>query len=141
MVLTCVAATEALRLLGARRVALLHPPWFSEETNAKGMEYFRGLGFDVVHCAQMKPARAFTEVSPAEVYEWTVANAPSQAEAIMILGNGLRAVGTIRALEARLRRPVLTANQVALWEALRLVGMTSKVTHYGRVFTKGGPTR
>ena len=59
----------------------------------------------------------------------------------LLLLNGLRAIGEIHALEERLRRPILTANQVLLWQALRLVGITSTVTHYGRVFTKGGPTR
>ena len=28
---TCPAAVEALHLLGARRVALIHPPWFGQE--------------------------------------------------------------------------------------------------------------
>ena len=31
---TCSAATEALRRLGAHRVALVHPPWFAEELKA-----------------------------------------------------------------------------------------------------------
>lgn len=141
VVLTCVAASEALRIVGAHRVALIHPPWFSEDANAKGMDYFRARGFEVVFAGRITPARPFREVPPAEVYEWTKTHAPRQAEAFFIGGNGLRAIGAIHALEERLRRPVLTANQVLLWEALRLVGVTSKVTHYGRVFTKGGPTR
>ena len=49
---------------------------------------------------------------------------------------GLRAVGTIRALEGRLKRPVLSANQVALWQALRLVGFDGRVTEYGSIFTR-----
>src|SRR5712692_5669074 len=92
VILTCVAALEALRILGARRVALIHPPWFSEEVNGKGMDYFR-----------------------AQVYEGVRAHVPRQAEAVFIGGNGLRAIGTIHALEESLHRPVLTANQVALW--------------------------
>jgi maleate isomerase len=95
------------------------------------MDYFRAQGFEVVLCVRMTPARQFTEVLPAEVYEWVRTNVPRQAEAIFIGGNGLRAIGAIHALEENLRRPVLTANQVALWEALRLVGTTSKVVQYG----------
>jgi maleate cis-trans isomerase len=44
-----------------------------------------------------------------------------------------------KSFEARLRRPVLTANQVLFWRALRTVGMTSKVRNYGAVFAKDGP--
>ncbi len=140
VVLTCSTATEALRTLGAHRVAVIHPPWFTEEVNAKGMDYFRGRGFEVVMCSRITPARPFTEVPPTEVYEWVRTNVPRQAEAVFIGGNGLRAVGAIHALEESLRRPVLTANQVALWGALRVAGATLAVTRYGRVFTKGGPT-
>jgi maleate cis-trans isomerase len=53
----------------------------------------------------------------------------------------LRAVGAIQALEARLHKPVLSANQVLLWEALRGVGQAERVTTYGTIFAKGGATR
>jgi maleate isomerase len=139
VVLTCMAALEALRILGARRVALIHPPWFTEDVNGKGMDYFRARGFEVVFCGRITPTRSFTEVPPAEVYEWVRTNVPRQAEAVFIGGNGLRAIGTIHALEDRLGRPVLTANQVALWEVLRGVEATSQIIRYGRVFTKNGP--
>ncbi len=134
VVLTCPAAVAALRILSAKRLALIHPPWFSEEVNAKGAEYFRSRGFEVAFCARMTPARDFTEVPPEEVYEWTRTNVPRQAEAVFIGGNGLRAVGAIHALEETLGRPVLTANQVLLWEALRAIGLSSKVKDYGKVF-------
>lgn len=141
ILLTCPAATEALRSLGARRVALIHPPWFTEEVNAQGLDYFRSQGFEVVLSARISPPRSFTEVPPAEVYEWTRRNVPGQAEAVFIGGNGLRAVGVIHALEEGLRKPVLTANQVLFWQALRLVGAASKVTQYGGIFTETQPAR
>jgi maleate isomerase len=47
---------------------------------------------------------------------------PKNAEADFIGGNGFRAIGAIRALEDGLSRPILTANQVAFWCALRLSG-------------------
>ena len=141
VVLTCPAAVEAFRILAVHRVALIHPPWFSEEVNSKGMDYFRSQGFDVALCARITPARTFTEVPPAEVYEWVRTNTPRQAEAVFIGGNGLRAVGAIDALEENLGRPVLTANQVALWEALRAAATISKVTRYGRIFSRAGLTQ
>jgi maleate isomerase len=53
---------------------------------------------------------------------------------VFIGGNGFRAVGVIRALEEDLGRPVLTANQVAFWAALRLSGTRAPVAGYGRIF-------
>jgi maleate isomerase len=138
---TCPAATEALRVLRARRVALIHPPWFAEEMNAQGENYFKTQGFEVVRSTRISPSRSFTEVPPAEVYEWTKRNVPRQADAVFVGGNGLRAVGAIHALEEGLGKPVLTANQVLFWQALRLVGVASQVTQYGRIFTEPQPAR
>jgi maleate isomerase len=136
VLVTCSAAIEALGIVGVRRVALIHPPWFSEEVNAKGKDYFQARGFEVLSSVRIAPARRFQEVAPAEVYESIVANTPREADAVFIGGNGLRAIGTIRRLEDRLRKPVLTANQVLLWQALRAMGVTTKATHYGGLFTK-----
>ena len=52
-------------------------------------------------------------------------------------GSGARArIGVIAALEEDLGRPVLTANQVAFWYALRLAGVGAEVDEYGQVFRK-----
>jgi maleate isomerase len=134
VIITCQKAREALRIMKIRRVALVHPPWFTEEMNVKGQDYFRSQGFEVVHCSRISPLRSFTEVSPQEVFEWTSMNVPRTAQGVFIAGNGLRAVGAIHALEKILRRPVLTANQVAFWGALRNVRLTSKVACYGKLF-------
>jgi maleate isomerase len=66
---------------------------------------------------------------------------PATADAVMIGGNGFRAVGVIEALEADLDRPVLSANQVLLWAALATAGADPAVVEgYGRVFTRPAPT-
>ena len=85
-------------------------------------------------CERITPSRAFTEVRPAEVYDWVRAKTPREADAVFIGGNGLRAIGAIRALEAALRRPVLTANQVVFWGALRAAKVEVRITGYGRIF-------
>jgi maleate isomerase len=141
VVLTAPAASEALRLLGVNRLALIHPPWFSEEVNTNGRDYFRTRGMEVVYCASMTPVRSFTEVAPAELYDWARANTPQDAEAVFIGGNGLRAIGVIQALEETLGRPVLTANQVAFWRALLVLGLASEVSRYGRIFSERAPQR
>ena len=135
VVLPAVAAVDALRTLNARKLALILPPWFSEQTISYGREYFRSRGFEVVFCAGMTPSRQFTEVSPSEVYDWITTRVPTEAEAVFIGGNGLRAIGAIQAMEKKLRRPVLSANQVAFWRALQIIGLASKVKNYGRIFS------
>lgn len=138
---TCQAAAAALRLLGVKRLSLVHPPWFSEEANAQGAAYWREAGFDVVQCVRVQPTRSFTEVAPAELFEFVSAQTPTAADAVFVGGNGMRTVGAIRALETKLRRPVLSANQVLMWEALRTVGQADSVKSYGSLFHARGSTR
>jgi len=136
VVIPCVAAVEALRACGLRRLALIHPPWFRDEVTQAGATYFRGHGFDVVYAGSVEPARSFSEVHAGELYEWARKHVPAEADAVFFGGNGLRAIGVIRALEEDLDRTVLTANQVAFWQALRCGGMRAPVGGYGRLFTQ-----
>ena len=71
---------------------------------------------------------------PSEVFAFVSAHAAETADAVFVGGNGLRAIGAIQALEERLRKPVLTANQVLMWEALRTLKGAGGVTRYGRLF-------
>lgn len=73
--------------------------------------------------------------SPAEIYEWVRSHVPPSAQAVFIGGNAIRAIGVIGALEEDLRRPILTANQVSLWHALRVAGAEVGVDGYGQLFT------
>jgi maleate isomerase len=129
------AAVTALRGLGVQRVALVDPPWFDAELNALGREYFRAARFDVVFAAPAELPSEQQRITPGELFEWVRKNVPGTAEAVSIGGNGFRAVGIIDALESELGRPILTANQVLLWAALRAAGADSAtVDGYGRLF-------
>jgi maleate isomerase len=68
------------------------------------------------------------------VREWTARHVDDAAEAVFIGGNGFRATGAINALEAELGRPVLTSNQVLLWQLLAHVDGEVKINGYGRFF-------
>src|SRR5437868_10857821 len=47
VVASASSAVEALHTYDARRVTLIHPPWFDDETDERGARYFRDQGFDV----------------------------------------------------------------------------------------------
>jgi maleate isomerase len=147
VLLTGPAAVAAFRALGVRRIALIHPPWFADDEQQMGVEYFQKQGLDVVYDNQMRlkgftiakptdPLRKFSEIYPAELYAWARAQVPATAETVLFGGNGFRAIGVIAALEEDLDRPVLTANQVAFWYALRQAGVHVPVNGYGRLFMK-----
>ena len=53
-------AVTAFWMLGVRRMALLHPPWFADDEQQLGIAYFRNQGFEVVYANQLR-LRAETE--------------------------------------------------------------------------------
>jgi maleate isomerase len=59
-------------------------------------------------------------------------------DAVLVAGNGIRAVGTIGPLEEELGFNVVTANQVILWHALHLADaadVAAGITDYGQLFS------
>jgi maleate isomerase len=130
------AAVTALRGFDVERVALVDPPWFDADLNGLGRDYFQSAGFTVVFAAPAQLPSDQRRITPGDLFAWVRGNVPSTAEAVVIGGNGFRAVGVIEALEAELDRPVLTANQVLLWAALVAAGADpTTVEGYGRVFS------
>lgn len=144
VLMPCIAAIAAFHALAVGRIALFHAPWFTGEVDQQGVAYFQSQGFEVVHASHLTPAikvphpNLGSDVNPAELYEWVRKHAPSNLEGFFIAGNGLRSIGVIAALEEDFGRPVLTANQVAFWYALRLAGVGAQVDDYGQVFKKTG---
>ncbi len=141
VVLQTAAIVTALRNLSATRIALIHPPWFSDELDSLGAEYFGRQGFEVVHHGPARLRQDFGDIRPEQIFDWAASHTPDDTDALVIGGGGFRAIGAIGALEARLDRPVVTANQAAMWCALRLAGVDDRLAHYGRIFSMGLPAR
>ena len=139
VVISATAAVAALTALGVRRFALVSPPWFSAELDRQGARYFESHGFEVMQSGPVGLPADQQAIRPNELYDWIRAHMPDRAEAVLIGGNGLRAIGVIKALEQALGRPVLTANQVAFWQALVLAGSPAQIADYGRIFSTTRP--
>jgi maleate isomerase len=133
VVSTCISIVDGLRVLGAARIAMFDPPWFDAELTARGRDHYAEQGFDVVQAASCDVPSAQSAIRPADVYEWIRARTPDTAEAVVVGGNGFRAVGVIDALEQTLARPVLAANQALFWGALRAAGADLAIHGYGRL--------
>jgi maleate isomerase len=135
VVAACEAGLEALQALGAGRLALVAPPWFDSELVALGRRYYEAAGHEVVFSAACGLPSDQSEITPDGLHAWVIEQAPAEADAVVIGGNGFRAVGVIAALEEDLERPVVTANQALFWSALRAAGAdASAVSGYGRLF-------
>jgi maleate isomerase len=127
-----LAATQALKAFGVRRIALVHPPWFEEEMADLGARYFED--FDVVTFTATPLPKEPDLVRPEQVIDYVSDHVDASTEAVFIAGNGFRAAPAIEELERRTGQLVLTANQVLLWSILAATGSKLQVDGHGKLF-------
>ncbi len=133
------AAVQALRASEARRLTLIHPPWFDDEVDQLGARYFRDQGFEVSPSKATGLPDDSARVRTEHVVDWVMRDVvPDEADAIFFAGNGFRAAGAIDELERRTGLLVLEANQVMLWSILAATRTPWEVTGYGRLFRTAG---
>jgi maleate isomerase len=138
VVASASSAVEALHTYDARRVTLIHPPWFDDETDERGARYFRDQGFDVTVATASGLPDEPSRVRPEDVADVVGQLVGDEADAVFVAGTGFRAAAAIEELELRTGRPVLEANQVMLWSILAATRADWEVTGYGRLFRGGG---
>jgi maleate isomerase len=134
VIIQSAALVAALQTLQMEQISLIHPPWFSDELDALGASYFQSQGIEVLEHGQAKLTDDYSDMSLDAIFEWVVRHTPDDADAAVIGGGGFRATGAIAAIERRLERPVLSANQAAFWLALRTSGIDDQLDGYGRLF-------
>jgi maleate isomerase len=133
-----LAAMQALKAFGVRRVALIHPPWFEDEMGDLGAKYFRD--FDVVTLTATTLPKQPDQVRPEQVIDYLTDHVDASTEAVFIAGNGFRAAEAIETLEHRTGQLVLEANQVLLWSILAATGSRARVDGYGKLFHTAPPS-
>lgn len=131
---TSLAFVEALAGLDVRRVAVAatYPPDVAE----RFAEFLAGGGIEVV-AATSEDILTAVEVGtldPARVMRFVAAADHEDAQAVLVPDTALHTVAWLTDLEATIGKPVLTANQVTFWEALRLTGHHPRAARLGWLF-------
>ncbi|WP_409471930.1 maleate cis-trans isomerase family protein [Streptomyces sp. HC307] len=121
-VTTSGALLEALGELGVRRVALVTPYTVSVTRSLE--KYVAEAGVKVTGCAFMGLTRDIWKVPYRDVADMArqAVRRRAGADALFIACTNLPTYDVIPQLEAELRMPVLSANQVTVWAALRRLG-------------------
>ncbi|PAZ09582.1 decarboxylase [Streptomyces sp. SA15] len=133
---TSFAFVHAVRELGARRVAVgaTYPDdvadLFAEFLRAGGAEVVALRGSGIITAAEVGTW------GEAEVFALARAADDPDAEALLLPDTALHTAAHIPALEKELGKPVLTANQVTVWEALRLTDRRVNAPALGALFTR-----
>ncbi|MFP3992201.1 decarboxylase [Streptomyces sp. E11-3] len=133
---TSFAFAHAVRELGATRVSIAAT--YPEDVAEHFTAFLKASGTEVVGM------RGSGIITAAEVGTWgrdeVLALARGgdhpDAQAVLLPDTALHTAAYIRDLEAELGKPVLTANQVTVWEALRLADRRANCPALGQLFTR-----
>ncbi|MEV0277268.1 aspartate/glutamate racemase family protein [Streptomyces sp. NPDC050610] len=120
-VTTSGALLDALREIGARRIAVVTP--YTKSVTDSLEEYLAGAGITVTGRAYLGLTRHIWKVAYRDVVDMARKAVVGAADALFISCTNLPTYDVIPQLEAELRMPVLSANQVTVWAALRLAGV------------------
>ncbi|ATL27986.1 aspartate/glutamate racemase family protein [Streptomyces formicae] len=119
-VTTSGALLEAIDELGARRIALVTPYTWSVTQALE--QYLAEAGVHVTGRAYLGLTRHIWKVPYRDVADMARRAVTSGVDALFISCTNLPTYDVIPQLEAELRVPVLSANQVTMWSALRRLG-------------------
>ncbi|GCB49081.1 aspartate/glutamate racemase family protein [Streptomyces sp. NL15-2K] len=133
---TSFAFMHAVRELGAGRVAV--GATYPDDVADLFAEFLRAGGAEVV------ALRGSGIITAAEVGTWGEAEVfalareadDPDAQALLLPDTALHTAAHIPALEKEIGKPVLTANQVTVWEALRLTDRRVNAPALGALFTR-----
>jgi maleate isomerase len=120
------AVVEAIRAIGATRIALI-TPGFDEQT-ANATEFYRSCGIDVVNAIGLERGLGNIGNTPVELVRNAIREADDdRAGAVVQIGSNLPALGMAEELAERLGKPVVTANAALYWSGLRRAGFDDPV--------------
>lgn len=131
---TSFAFARAIRALGLHRVAIAAS--YPDEVASLFVDFLAAEGIEVVSLssAGIDTAAEVGELSEDKVIDLAIRNDHPDAEALLIPDTAMHTLSVINTLELRLGKPVLTANQVTIWEGLRIAGESMRNPRLGRLF-------
>ncbi|GAB2723153.1 maleate cis-trans isomerase family protein [Nocardia thraciensis] len=119
---TSFAFVNAARALGVSSVAVCAS--YPDDVSKLFVDFLGAEGIRVLSmsAADIDTAAEVGTLTDEQVLKLAVANDHPDAEALLIPDTAMHTVSVLPELEATLGKPVLTANQVTIWEGIRLAG-------------------
>lgn len=135
---TSAAFVAALAHLGVTRVAVAAS--YPQDVAALFVDYLAAAGAEVVAMGSsgIDTAAEVGTLTADQVVDLAVAQDHPEAEALLIPDTAMHTLAVVPALEERLGKPVLTANQVTIWQGLRLARATPSSRRLGALFDREG---
>lgn len=121
-VTTSSALLEALEHFGINKIAVATP--YVPSLTARLHMFLEEAGIKVLSGRELGLGERIWRVTGPTVHDLAVAADHPDAEALFISCTNLATYNLIAPLESALGKPVITANQVSMWAAMRAAGAT-----------------
>ena len=132
---TAGAAMEAFRTLGLRKLVIVGP--YTDDLLVMEKDYFEASmeGLEVLGHKALGIANGWDigQLEPRDFFRTAREADRPDAQAVFISGTNGRTIEILESLEQDLGKPVMSANQVTMWAALRHLRVGG-VTGYGSLF-------
>ncbi|MBK0421907.1 aspartate/glutamate racemase family protein [Leucobacter sp. CSA2] len=133
---TSLAFVDAIQHLGAERVAIAAT--YPEDVSRHFRKLLQDAGITVVSLVShdIETAALAGELDDDGVVALAESNNPEEAQIVLLPDTAMHTARIVNRLEEALGKPVLTANQVTLWQGLRLAGIAPVIPQLGALFAK-----
>ncbi|HZI96118.1 MAG TPA: maleate cis-trans isomerase [Actinomycetales bacterium] len=128
---TSLAFVNALAALGAERVSVAAS--YPQDVAEHLVDFLTLGGVEVLHLGShgIDTAAEVGRLGRDEVIDMVCAADRPAAQAIVLPDTAMHSLGWLDALEQAVGKPVLTANQVTVWEGLRIAGAPTQLPGLG----------
>jgi maleate cis-trans isomerase len=133
---TSFAFVDACAHLGVTRVAV--GATYPDDVAERFVAFLGAAGIEVLSLSArgIVTAAEVGTLEPEAVLAFAAAADHTDAEAVLLPDTALHTIELLDALDQRLGKPVLTANQVSVWQGLRLAGAGGPRPGLGALFAR-----
>jgi maleate cis-trans isomerase len=137
---TSMAAVEALREMGLRKICFITP--YEEYRTEKGKEFLEASGFEVPVVKHLTMStRERRQLSPEAalkvVYELAISAYDAGCDGIFCSCTGFGgAIDIIERVETETGKPMISANQATMWLMLKIACVKKPITGFGELMTR-----
>ena len=128
------AALNALKKMNIKKISIFTP--YSKVLNDDVLNYFKKENFTVTSNSYFDITNDLDigKVDPDYLYETLCNMDLGDADALFVSCTALPALSIIDKLEKKLKKTVLSSNQVLIWDTLQSIGKTQSIEGFGKLF-------
>lgn len=132
---TAAATMAAFGSLDVKRIVLVSP--YTRKNHEHELEFMEEAGIEIVgeRNLGLPGSDAYCGMPANDWIETVKAMENDRADAYFLSCANIQAIDVVEELEKLLERPVLTSNQLVIWQALRLAGIEDDLPGLGKLGT------